>query len=63
MILSGGKCLTKSGNGFLPDGVLHVEIMLGHIQVDMAYNALNRRKIHAQRLHLANVSMAAAVGR
>ena len=39
-----------------------MQIMLRHIQVCVAHNALNGGKIHTQSLHLGNVSVPTAVG-
>ena len=47
----------------LPDRFLHMEIMLGHINIRMAHNALNRGQIHSQRLHLAHIGVAAGMRR
>ena len=35
--------------------------MLGHFNVGVAHHALNRLHVHAQRLELGNVGMAAAM--
>ena len=40
-----------------------MEIMLSHLGVGMAYDALDGLNIHAQRLHLRYISVTAAVGR
>ena len=39
-----------------------MEIMLSHLGVGMAYDALDGLDVHAQRLHLRYISVAAAVG-
>ena len=38
-----------------------MEIMLSHLGVGMAYDALDGLNIHAQRLHLRHIGVAAAV--
>ena len=40
-----------------------MEIMLRHVHVRVAYDALDGSQIHTQRLHLADVGVAAAVRR
>ena len=40
-----------------------MQIMPGHVQIRMAYNALNRGQVNSQSLHLGHIGMAAAVGR
>ena len=40
-----------------------MEIMLSHLGVGMAYDALDGLDIHAQRLHLRHIGVAAAVRR
>ena len=40
-----------------------MEIMLSHLGVGMAYDALDGLDVHAQRLHLRHIGVAAAVGR
>ena len=54
-----GKCFGKAADGLLPDAVLHMEIMLSHIHIGVAYDALDSREIHAQRLHLRYISVSA----
>ena len=44
-------------------GFLNMEIMLSHLGVGMAYDALDGLDIHAQRLHLRHIGVAAAVRR
>ena len=58
-----GKRFRKAADGFLPDAILHMEIMLGHIHIGVAYDALNGGKIHAQRLHLRYIGVSAGVRR
>ena len=36
-----GKRFRKAADGFLPDAVLYVEIMLSHIHIGVAYDALD----------------------
>ena len=45
----------------MPNGFLNMEIMLSHLGVGMAYDALDGLDIHAQRLHLRHIGVAAAV--
>ena len=40
-----------------------MEIMLSHLGIGMAYDALDGLDIHAQRLHLRHIGVAAAVRR
>ena len=40
-----------------------MEIMLSHFGIGMAYDALDGLDIHAQRLHLRHIGVAAAVRR
>ena len=40
-----------------------MEIMLSHLGIGMAYDALDGLNIHAQRLHLRHIGVAAAVRR
>lgn len=53
--------LRKFLHSILADGILNVKIVVGHINVGMAHNALNRLQINAQGLHLRNICMTAAV--
>ena len=55
------KSFGKFADRFLPDAVLHMEIMLSHIHIGVAYDALNGREIHAKCLHLTNISMTTGV--
>ena len=63
MYLFDGKRVAKLLRSGLPDRFLHMEIMLGHVDIRMAHNALNRGQIHLQRLHLADVCVAARMRR
>ena len=38
-----------------------MQVMLGHVDIRMAYDALDRRQIHAQRLKLRYIGVAAGV--
>ena len=58
-----GKCLTELLRSGLPDRFLHMEIMLGHVDICVAHNALNRGQIHSQSLHLAHIGVAAGMRR
>ena len=40
-----------------------MEIMLSHLGISMTYDALDGLDIHAQRLHLRHIGVAATVGR
>ena len=40
-----------------------MEIMLSHLGIGVAYDALDGLDIHAQRLHLRHIGVAVAVGR
>ena len=57
------KGLVKSLCSFLADRALDMKIMFCHVGVRMADHRLDRLDVHTQRLHLADVGMAAAVGR
>ena len=63
MYLFDRKRLAEFLRSGLPDRFLHMEIMLGHINIRMAHNALNRGQIHSQRLHLADVCVSAGMRR
>ena len=63
MYLFDRKRLAEFLRSGLPDRFLHMEIMLGHVNIRMAHNALNRGQIHSQRLHLADVCVAARMRR
>ena len=58
-----GKRFGKATYGFLPDAILHVEIMLSHIHIGVSYDALNGGKVYAQRLHLRYIGVSAGVRR
>ena len=60
---SGRKRLTEQLDRALPNGFLNMEIMLSHLGVGVAYDALDGLDIHAQRLHLRHIGVAAAVRR
>lgn len=45
------KCLGKFSNSFLADDVLYMKIVLSHIHICVANDALNHREIHTQGLH------------
>ena len=61
--LADTKGLVKSLCGFLTDRTLDMKIMFCHVGVRMADHRLDRLDVHTQCLHLADVGMAAAVGR
>ena len=50
-------------DGIQSDGLLYVEVMLRHIHIGVAHNALDGGEIHTQCLHLRNVSMSARMRR
>ena len=56
------KGIVKPVNGFFPDRILHMKIVLSHIDLRVAHDALDRCQIDTQCLHLAYISVAAAVG-
>ena len=57
------KRFRKASDSFLPDAILHVEVMLSHIHVGVSYDALNGGKVHAQRLHLRYIGVSARMRR
>ena len=50
-------------DGIQSDGLLYVEVMLRHIHIGVAHNALDSGEIHAQCLHLRYVSMSTGMRR
>ena len=50
-------------DGIQSDGLLYVEVMLRHIHIGVAHNALDGGEINAQCLHLRDVSMSAGMRR
>ena len=50
-------------DGIQSDGLLYVEVMLRHIHIGVAHNALDGGEIHTQCLHLRDVSMSAGMRR
>src|SRR5699024_1718686 len=56
------KRLAKFFDCSLPDRVLHMQIMLCHIYISMAYDTLDRGKVNSQCLHLGNIGVSAAMG-
>ena len=57
------KCFTKSLCGFQSFGLLHMEIMPGHIDFCVTDDILDGLNVHAQRLHLRYKGMPAAMWR
>ena len=57
------KCVGKFLDCGQPYRVLHMQIVLGHIHIRVTDNALDRRKINTQHLHLGNVGMPTTMGR
>ena len=53
------ECIAEFLYCCLANRILDMKVMLRHIQVRMADNALDRRQVNAQRLHLAYVGMSA----
>ena len=60
---SGRKRLAEQLDRTLPNGFLNMEIMLSHLGISMTYDALDGLNVHAQRLHLRHIGVAAAVRR
>ena len=54
-----GKRFGKAADGFLSDAVLYMQIMLSHIYICVAYDALDGGKVYAQRLHLRYIGVSA----
>ena len=44
------------------DRILNMEIMLSHIDIGVANNTLNCRKVNTQGLHLADIGMSTGMG-
>ena len=42
-----GKRFRKAADSFLPDAVLHMEIMLSHVHVGVSYDALDGGQVNA----------------
>ena len=59
----GSKSFTEPCDGVLSDGLLHMEIVLRHVDICVADDALDGGKVNARSLHLRHISMTAAVGR
>ena len=57
------ECICELFNCCLSDRLLNMEVMLGHIDIGMANDTLNCRKVNAQGLQLRYVGMAATVRR
>ena len=52
---SGRKRLAEQLDRTLPNGFLNMEIMLSHLGISMAYDALDGLDVHAQCLHLRHM--------
>ena len=59
----GAKCLVESLDCLLLDRGLHMQIVLRHVQIRVAHHALDRRQVHAQRLHLTDIGVPARMRR
>ena len=46
------KCVGELFDGLLTDAVLHVQVMLRHVDIRVADDALNGSQINAEGLHL-----------
>ena len=57
------KSFTKSLRGFQSFGLLHMQIMPGHIDFCVPHDILDGLNVHTQRLHLRNKGMPAAMWR
>lgn len=57
------KCPGELFDALLPDAVLYVQVVLGHVDVRMTDDALDGRQIHAESLHLRHVGVSAGMGR
>ena len=55
------KCVGKFFDCGQPYRVLHMQIVLGHIHIRVTDNALDRREINTQHLHLGNIGMPTTV--
>ena len=60
---SGRKRLAEQLDRTLPNGFLNMEIMLSHLGVGVAYDALDGLNVYTQCLHLRHIGVAAAVRR
>ena len=49
----------EPGDGVLTDWFLHVEVMLGHVDVRVSHKALDCGEVNSQRLHLTHIRMTA----
>ena len=55
------KGLAEAFYGLLTDVILHMEIMLGHVDIGVSDDALDRGQVYAQGLHLGHIGVTAAV--
>ena len=55
------KCPGELFDGLLPDAVLYVQVVLGHVDVRVTDDALDGRQIHAESLHLRHVGVSAVL--
>ena len=55
--------LSKLVNCFLADSVLHMQVVLCHIYISMAYDTLDSGQVDSQSLHLTNIGVSARVRR
>ena len=56
------KCVGKFLYCGQPHGILHMQIVLGHIHIRVTDNALDGGKVNTQHLHLGNVGVPTAMG-
>lgn len=56
------KRFAKLFDGSLPDRLLYVQIVFGHIYVCMTDNTLNSGQVYTKRLHLRHIGVSTAVG-
>ena len=57
------KGFAEPVDGVLPDGFLYVEVVLRHADIGVSHDTLDGSQVYAQRLHLADIGMSAAVRR
>ena len=57
------KGFAEPVDSILPDGFLYVEVVLRHADIGVSHDTLDGSQVCAQRLHLADIGMSAAVRR
>lgn len=60
--VTGRESFAEPCDGVLTYAVLHVEVMLGHVDVRVTDDALDRSEVNTQGLYLADVGMPAGMG-